>query len=73
MPEATIKAMADHGELHGDTVHGTYDTSRQVFTDLQNLGITYDNVVQVLENEGVAKFAASWDELLDTIKKNMGM
>jgi len=72
MPEATIKAVADHGELRGDTVHGTYDASRQVFADLENLGISYDDVVQVLEDEGVAKFEASWNELLGTIKKNMG-
>jgi len=73
MPEATIKATADHGELRGDTVHGTYDASRQVFTDLERLGISYDDVVQVLEDEGVAKFEASWNELLDTIKKNTGL
>jgi transaldolase len=73
MPEATIKATADHGELRGDTVHGTYDASRQVFTDLENLGIAYDDVVQVLEDEGVAKFEASWNELLHTVKKNMGL
>jgi transaldolase len=72
MPEATIKATADHAELRGDTVHGTYDTSRQVFTDLENLGIGYDDVVQVLEDQGVAKFEASWNELLDTITKNIG-
>jgi hypothetical protein len=29
--------------------------------------------VQVIEDEGVAKFEASWNELLDTIKKNMGL
>jgi transaldolase len=73
MPEATLKAMADHGELHGDTVHGTYDASRQVFADLEKLGIGYDDVVQVLEDEGVAKFEASWNELLETIKTNMGL
>jgi transaldolase len=73
MPEATLKAMADHGELHGDTVHGTYDASRQVFADLEKLGIGYDDVVQVLEDEGVAKFDASWNELLQTIKTNMGL
>jgi transaldolase len=73
MPEATLKATADHGELHGDTVHGTYDASRQVFADLEKLGIAYDDVVQVLEDEGVAKFAASWNELLETIKTNMGL
>jgi transaldolase len=54
-------------------VHGTYDASRQVFTDLERLGISYDDVVQVLEDEGVAKFEASWNELLDTIKKNTGL
>jgi hypothetical protein len=35
--------------------------------------ISYDDVVQVIEDEGVAKFEASWNELLDTIKKNMGL
>ncbi len=73
MPEATIKATADHGELRGDTVHGTYDASRKVFADLEKLGIGYDDVVQVLEEEGVAKFEASWKELLDTIRTNMGL
>jgi transaldolase len=73
MPEATIKATADHGKLHGDTIHGTYDASRKVFADLEKLGIAYDDVVQVLEDEGVAKFEASWNELLDTIKTNMGL
>ena len=73
MPEATLKATADHGVLHGDTVHGTYDASRQVFADLEKLGIAYNDVVQVLEDEGVAKFEASWNELLQTIKTNMGL
>jgi transaldolase len=72
MPEGTIRATADHGKLLGDTVHGTYDESRQVFADLEELGIGYDDVVQVLENEGVAKFEASWNELLDTIRTKMG-
>jgi transaldolase len=73
MPEATIKATADHGELRGDTVHGTYDEARQVFADLAELGIGYNDVVQVLEDEGVAKFETSWNELLDTIRTNMGL
>jgi len=73
MPEATIKATADHGQLRGDTVHGTYDASREVFADLEKLGIGYDDVVQVLEDEGVAKFEASWNALLETIKTHMGL
>jgi len=71
MPEGTIKATADHGELIGDTVHGTYDASRKVFADLEDLGIGYDDVTQVLEDEGVSKFEASWNELLDTIRTKM--
>jgi len=72
MPEATIKATADHGVLRGDTITGTYDESRQVFAALEQLGISYDDVVQVLEDEGVSKFAVSWNELLETIRKEMG-
>jgi transaldolase len=71
MPEGTLRAMADHGQLRGDTVHGTYDESRSVFGQLEALGISYDDVVTVLEDEGVQKFAASWNELLDTIKNEM--
>ncbi|HJY93330.1 MAG TPA: transaldolase [Streptosporangiaceae bacterium] len=73
MPEGTIRATADHGKLLGDTVHGTYDASRQVFADLEKLGIGYDDVVQVLEDEGVQKFEASWTQLLDTISTKMGL
>ncbi len=73
MPEGTIKATADHGKLIGDTIHGTYDASRQVFADLEKLGIGYDDVVGVLETEGVQKFEASWNEFLDTIRTNMGL
>jgi transaldolase len=71
MPEGTLRATADHGVLHGDTVHGTYDESRQVFAQLEALGISYDDVVQVLEDEGVAKFAVSWNELLETIRTEL--
>jgi transaldolase len=71
MPEATLRATADHGVLKGDTVHGTYDQSRQLFDELAKLGISYDDVVQVLEDEGVAKFAMSWNELLATIRTEL--
>jgi transaldolase len=71
MPESTLHATAAHGELHGDTIHGTYEESRQVFRDLEALGIHYDDVVSVLEDQGVGKFEASWNELLETIKTQM--
>jgi transaldolase len=73
MPEATIHATADHVVLRGDTIHGTYDQSRQVFADLEQLGIGYDDVVEVLEREGVEKFAASWAELLGTVRNELSL
>jgi transaldolase len=71
MPEATLHATAAHGKLHGNTGASGYDEARKVFEDLERLGIHYDDVVAVLEDEGVAKFEVSWKELLDTIKKEM--
>ena len=73
MPEGTIRATADHGKILGNTVDGTYDASRKVWADLEKLGIGYDDVVQVLEDEGVNKFEASWTQLLDTISTKMGL
>ena len=67
MPESTLDAMADHGKVRGNTASSGYDQARQVFADLEALGIGYQDVVTVLEDEGVAKFAASWQEMLETI------
>ncbi|MGW7403823.1 transaldolase [Streptomyces sp. NPDC054833] len=64
MPEATLDAVADHGEIRGDAVGGTYEQARAELDALEKLGISYDDVVQVLEDEGVEKFAASWNDLL---------
>ncbi len=71
MPESTLHATQAHGTIRGDTIHGTYDESRRVFEQLEALGIGYDDVVTVLENQGVDKFEASWNELLGTIKTEM--
>jgi transaldolase len=67
MPEATIKAVEEHSEITGDTVRGDYAADRKVIDDLEKLGISYDEVVQLLEDEGVSKFDASWSELQDTV------
>jgi transaldolase len=67
MPEATLDAFADHGVVRGDTVRGEYAAAREVLADLAGLGIDYDDVVRVLEEEGLEKFEASWQELLDAV------
>jgi transaldolase len=73
MPEATLHATEDHGVLRGDTIHGTYEESRALFASLEALGIGYDDVVKVLEDEGVSKFEASWNEMLATIKNELSL
>jgi transaldolase len=63
MPEATLRAVADHGQVAADSVHGHYDDAQQMLDRLGALGIDYDDVVQTLLDDGVAKFDASWDRL----------
>jgi transaldolase len=67
MPEPTIDAFADHGTVAGDTVRGRYDEARQVFDRLEALGVSYSDVVAVLEEEGVDKFEASWTDVAATV------
>jgi transaldolase len=71
MPEKTLQAFADHGEVTGDQVTTHYDEAHQVMADLAKLGIEYDDVIEVLENEGVEKFVKSWDELTATVQDQM--
>lgn len=68
MPEKTLDAVADHSEITGDTITGTYDESNAHLDRLAELGIDYDEVVNLLEKEGVEKFEASWAELLETVQ-----
>lgn len=53
MPEATLRAVADHGQITGDTIHGTYPQPRATLQALTELGIDYDDVVSQLERDGV--------------------
>lgn len=67
MPENTLRALADHGEVPGDQVSGTADVARSTFDELAAVGIDLDDVFVVLEQEGVQKFEASWTELGETV------
>jgi len=67
MPEATLRAVADHGQIPADSVRGRYAEARQVLSDLAAVGVDYNDVVQTLEDHGVAAFDASWSELSDEL------
>jgi transaldolase len=64
MPEKTLDAVADHGEITGDTVTGHYAEAQKVLDDLDAIGVSYTEVVDLLEKEGVDKFTKAWNELL---------
>ncbi|MER5492786.1 transaldolase [Streptomyces sp. LE64] len=64
MPEATLEATADHGVITGNTIAGTYEQARADLDAVEALGISYDDVVNLLEDEGVEKFEAAWNDLL---------
>jgi len=71
MPEETIRAFQDHGEVR-DTLTQGIDEARQLFDDLARVGVDYDDVVLTLEEEGVQKFADSFAELLDGVRSKRG-
>ena len=67
MPEDTIDAVADHGEIIGDTITPNYDDARTTMAALAEAGVDVADVVRVLEDEGVEKFATSWNDLLASV------
>ncbi|MBA2769181.1 MAG: transaldolase [Sporichthyaceae bacterium] len=71
MPEPTLEAVADHGVIRGDTIRGAYLDAQQAMADLAAAGVDVDDVVQVLEDEGVEKFETSWSDLLESTRKEL--
>jgi transaldolase len=67
MPEATFRAVQDHGGDGSDTVTGTQDAARSVFARLAELDVDMDEVTEQLEVEGIDKFDASWSQLVSTV------
>lgn len=71
MPGGTLEAVADHAEVTGDTVQGTYEESAEVLNALEALGIRYQEVVELLEREGVEKFTDAWADLLESVTEQL--
>lgn len=68
MPEKTLDATFDHAEVTTDTVTATYEESSRILDEIGAQGVSYQEVVEQLETEGLQKFDASWDELLTTVR-----
>lgn len=71
MPEKTMEATFEHGSIKGDTVTGKYQEANEVLDELAALGISYTEVTDLLEKEGIEKFTVSWNQLLDTVQKSL--
>jgi transaldolase len=71
MPEKTMDAVADHGELSGDTVSGLGEQAAETLELLTGVGVDVDDVYQVLEREGVAKFDAAWADVLSSVQAQL--
>jgi transaldolase len=71
MPEPTLDAVADHGVVRGDTVRSGYADAADLMSRLAAAGIDMDDVVQVLEDEGVEKFETSWNELVESTRSEL--
>ncbi|MCN0153824.1 transaldolase [Salinispora arenicola] len=71
MPEPVINAYAEHGETSGDTVTAAYDEARTVFAGLASAGVDMTDVIDTLEREGVEKFEASWNQLLEGVRRSL--
>jgi transaldolase len=68
MPESTLQAVADLPDVAGGTITGAYEDAQDVVGTLAGVGIDVDDVTDTLEEQGVATFTASWNELVDTVE-----
>ena len=73
MPTDTVEAFMDHGEVRSASpgrspIQENLDEARTLIVRLREAGVDYEDVTEILEKEGVQKFADSFDELLEEIK-----
>ena len=71
MPEATLRAVADHGQIAADTIHPHLHDAQRVLDDLSSVGVDYDDVVQKLEDGGVRTFEAAWSSLATALREQL--
>src|SRR5690606_5661022 len=71
MPHKTLEATADHAVITGDTVRGRHEEAQEVLDALERVGVSYTEVVELLEVEGVQKFVDSWGQLQETVRAEL--
>jgi transaldolase len=71
MPAATLRAVADHGLVRGDTIRTGYEAAWNTLDELGRLGIDMADIADTLEREGVATFVKSWNELISSVTEKL--
>jgi transaldolase len=71
MPRETTEATNDHAVIRGDTILEDVEGAKAILKAFEDAGISYDDVVAVLEKEGVEKFEKSFDELIAGLQSKL--
>ncbi|MBO9579092.1 MAG: transaldolase [Microbacteriaceae bacterium] len=71
MPRELVEAVADHGEIRGDTLLEDTDEASRVLDAFEAAGVKYDDVVATLEREGVEKFSKSFADLIEGLESKL--
>ena len=67
MPEKTMEAVYDHGVVPANSITNHYQEAKLVLDAVAKVGVSYDDVTNLLETEGVDKFIVSWNELVASV------
>ncbi|MEN9660718.1 MAG: Transaldolase [Actinomycetota bacterium] len=67
MPEKTMEAVYDHGVVPANSITNHYQEAKHVLESVAKVGVSYDDVTNLLETEGVDKFIVSWNELVESV------
>ena len=71
MPEATLRAVANHGDVPADSIRGNYESAAQVLTRLEALGIDLEEALQQLEDDGLTNFDGAWNHLAEQLTSTL--
>ena len=71
MPRELVEAVLDHGEIRGDTLLENVEEASGILDAFEAAGVSYDDVVQTLEREGVEKFSKSFAELIEGLESKL--
>jgi transaldolase len=72
MPEATLRAFADHGRVVPDTVEAEPEEAELIMLQLEKVGVNFNCVTWQLEHEGVQKFVDAYDAAIAALDKKRG-